>query len=170
MKKLITLAMLVMMTFATGFKAMAIEDPFPTGTTIASARFGVVPGFGGNVTADYVLVDHWWKGHFTIGGYLGFNTRKFAPQYTDRFHEYNVSVMPRATYGLNITNDFEVHAGIMTGVCMQYDNYNKNLTFNYDLGEIAGVRYQLFTDFYVDFEANYTFYMSYLNFGVTYLF
>ena len=83
--------------------------------------------------------------------------------------------MPRITYGLNITNDFEVHAGIMSGVNMYFDNnpykdINKQNTFNWDLGEILGARYQLFTDFYVDFEANYTFYMSYLNLGFTYLF
>lgn len=170
MKRLFTLAMVVMMTLATGFKAMAIEDPYPTGTIIASAHFGVVPGFGGNVTGDYVLVDSWWKGHFTVGGYVGFNTQKYVPHYTDKYRLYSVSVMPRATYGLNITNDFEVYAGLMTGVCLQYDNYWKETHAYYDLGEIAGCRYQLLTDFYVNFEANYTFYMSYLNIGVTFLF
>lgn len=170
MKKVLTLAMVVMMTLATGFKAMAIGDPFPKGTFIAGAHFGIVPGIGGNLTGDYVLVDSWWKGHFTIGGYVGFNTRQYRPVYTDRYHEYNISVMPRATYGLNITNDFEVHAGLMTGFCIHRDNYWKETHTYYDLGEIVGCRYQLFPDFYVDFEANYTFYMSYLNFGVTYLF
>ncbi|MBP5474543.1 MAG: hypothetical protein J6X92_07300, partial [Bacteroidales bacterium] len=95
-------------------------------------QMGFVPGVGLNVSGDYVLENGWWKGHFTVGGYAGFKVRDCTDiikqgEYIESFDYINTNFafMPRATYGLNITDDFEVHAGVMTGFAVK--SYNTNL-------------------------------------------
>ena len=177
MKKVFMLAMVAFMTLAMSQTAQAIENPNPKGTKVLGIHAGYYPGYGANATFDYTLVDSWWKGHFTVGGYLGWNTRAWHYTY---YHERwtNFAVMPRATYGLNITKEFEVHAGLMLG--MAYHrwtyNYEDGYTYDYDPGtsyhfchgEILGCRYYFTPKFGVEAELNYTGYMSYFNVGVTF--
>ena len=112
------------------------------GTAMINAGIGVQP-FGGTVSFDYVLVDEWWKGHFTVGGELDFSI--------PGKHETAIGVTPRATYGLNITPEFEVHVTAETGFgfrSWQYWNGEKDVktTDSFVLvGGFAGCRY-FFTD------------------------
>jgi hypothetical protein len=181
MKKVFMLALVAFMTLAVSPKAHAIEDPNPKGTLVAGARFGIIPGFGANVVGDYTLVDSWWKGHFTVGGYFGFNNSRY--HYDDlgynsyRSNFINFALMPRVTYGLNITKDFEVHVGVMLGANYQihksvYDNgYTpdaRHTRWYFSHGEAVGARY-FFTDtFGVEAEFIYTGYQNYINVGVTF--
>lgn len=175
MKKVLLLSAFAFLMFATSFKAQAIEDPNPKGTMVIGIRAGFLPGFGGNVVGDYTLVDSWWKGHFTVGGYAGFNTRIYNwGNYSS--HYSNIAVMPRATYGLNITKSFEVHAGVMLGVNFQLDRwvYNSttlpNETYNhwyFSHGELVGARFMFTNSFGAEVEFIYSGYQSYLNAGIT---
>ena len=185
MKKVFLLAMVAFMTLAMSHEAKAIEDPNPSGTLVVGARAGLFYGYGANVVADYTLVDYWWKGHFTIGGYTGFNWNPWRvdTETVERYGFWNWALMPRATYGLNITNDFEVHVGVMAGFCVQrwpnqYVAEPNRFLFTH--GEFAGVRYMFTDNFGVEAEVIYSsnfgahgydpYGMSYFNIGVTFKF
>lgn len=174
MKKL-AFILIAFLTLAIGNKAKAIEDPFPVGTFIGSAHVGLLPGIGVNITGDYVLVDWWWKGHFTVGGYAGYNHIGIFSKSDQKYS--NFAILPRATYGLNITDDFEVHAGVLAGIGYRgytYSDSNGQLHRDHqlipDIGGVAGVRYRLQGNFYVAGELNYTATMSYFNVGVSFVF
>lgn len=182
MKKVLLLLAVAFLMLATSFKAQAIEDPNSKGTMVLGLHAGFYPGVGANATFDYTLVDSWWKGHFTLGGYAGFNSRYFHyDYYNDRWT--NFALMPRATYGLNITKDFEVHAGVMLGVSFHSYRYiykegypvpqntpSKGSSVHFSHGEIIGARYYFTPNFGVEAEFNYTGWMSYFNAGVTFRF
>ena len=163
------IAMVAFMTLSMSQKAQAIEDPNPKGTKIVGIRAGYYPGFGANVVGDYTLVDSWWKGHFTVGGYVGFNSRTYGYE-TYHWNYSNFAVMPRATYGLNITKEFEVHAGVMAGLCLSHwpsDYTGKKNEIHFIHGELVGCRYMFTPKFGVEAELIYTGYMSYFNAGIT---
>ena len=185
MKKILTVALVAVLALGVNFKAQAIENPYETGTFTLAANLGVAPGFGGNIMGDYVLVNEWWKGHFTVGGYIGFSNYKYNKSTVNDYKVWdafnNLCFMPRATYGLNITNEFEVHAGVMTGIVYRswsgrdsegnkYKDSDNN-EFHYDpFAFIAGCRY-FFTDHLAaNAEFNYSGYMPYLNVGLAYRF
>ena len=186
MKKVIMLVMVAIMTLAVSQKAQAIEDPNRKGTTVIGLRAGFLPGVGSSATVDITAVNNWWKGHFAIGAYAGFNfpfTRHIVDgtNYDVIERTVNIGIMPRASYGLNITKDFEVHAGVMMGAALHrhYYTYNyHNGEVNHDSendwffchGEFIGVRYYFTPNFGVEAEANYSNYMSYLNVGFTFRF
>ena len=170
--------MVALMTLAVSNQAQAIENPNPKGTKVLGLHAGYYPGFGFNATFDYTLVDSWWKGHFNVGGYLGFNSRSYNyAYYRDRWT--NFALMPRATYGLNITKEFEVHAGVMLGLCMHrwaytYDDgyyygdiATSDTDWNFCHGEVLGARYMFTPKFGAEVEFNYCGYMSWFNVGVT---
>lgn len=183
MKKVFMLLMVAFMTLAVSQTAQAIENPNPKGSSVVGIHGGYYPGFGANVTYDYTLIDSWWKGHFTVGAFVGFNTR--AWHYDGYYYDYterwmNFGVMPRATYGLNITKDFEVHAGVMLGVAMRHYSYTYDYHYegyhgDYDPyndwgfchGEVLGARYYFTPKIGVEVEMNYSSYMSWLNAGLT---
>ncbi len=170
MKKVFALSAFAFLMLAVSFQAQAIEDPNPKGTTVIGVRAGYYPGFGANVVGDYTLVDSWWKGHFTVGGYLGFNSRTYGYE-TYHWTYSNFAVMPRVTYGLNITKEFEVHAGVMAGLCLTHwpsDYYGENNQLHFIHGELVGARYMFTPKFGVEAELIYTGYMSYFNAGVTF--
>ena len=187
MKKVLMLVMVAFMTLAVSQKAQAIEDPNPTGTVVLGARAGFFPGFGANIVGDVTIVDHWWKGHFTVGGYLGFTTKTFkeyeylTTTYRERWT--NFAIMPRATYGLNITEDFEVHLAVMLGTVYhnwtyKWNNegynhvYEPGSEWSFIQGEGVGCRYYFTPNFGVEAEVAYFYpsYMSYLNVGVSFRF
>lgn len=170
MKKVFMLAMVAFMTLAMSQKAQAIENPNPKGTMVLGLHAGYYPGFGANATFDYTLVDSWWKGHFTVGGYAGFNYTPYAGM---EYHYSNFAVMPRATYGLNITKDFEVHAGLMAGWAFQTWPAADRLYHGFIQGEVVGCRYMFTPNFGVEAEMVYNYNynginMSYFNVGVTF--
>jgi hypothetical protein len=162
--------------------ASAIEAPNHEGDINFNAHIGFAPGVGGNLSLDYVLVNSWWEGHFTIGGFGGFNTHKNS--YSSSKDEYdqiytNISIMARSTYGLNITDNFEVHAGAMTGPCFHSWKYDvkKGSHPNNDDSEvklntvvIAGCRFFMSDGVALSSEMIWGGYQSYFNFGLSFKF
>ena len=69
MKKVFMLVMVAFMTLAMSQTAQAIENPNAKGSSVLGIHAGYYPGFGFNATYDYTLINSWWKGHFTVGGY-----------------------------------------------------------------------------------------------------
>ena len=114
MKKIIAILAIAFIGMVAASNANAIEDQWSKGTMVAGVMGGIDPWylsvgslyFGGIGFADYVLVDSWWKGHFIVGGQFGFEGGKSWGVF---------SAAPRVTYGLNLTDKFEVHAGFATG-------------------------------------------------------
>ena len=163
------LVMVALMTLGVSQKAQAIEDPNPVGTLVLGARFNMEPhylyfGAGANVVGDYTLFNHWWMGHFTVGGYIGSNFHSHTSQFT---------FMPRVTYGLNITEDFEVHVAVMAGLGVRHlsHKYYPNVDYRpvyFSHGELAGVRYYFTPNIGAEAELGYVYTMGYFNFGVTF--
>ena len=142
MKRIGKFVMIAAMAMASYSASAELEPQWSKGTMMVNAAIGVQP-FGGTVSLDYVLVDEWWKGHFTVGGEFDFSV--------PYKHETAIGITPRATYGLNITPEFEVHVTAETGFgfrTWQYWNGEKDVkdTDTFILwGGFAGCRY-FFTD------------------------
>ena len=182
-KGLLVAAVAAMLCFGAQ-NASAIEAPNHEGDFNLNAHAGFVPGIGANVSADYVLVNSWWKGHFTIGGYVSFN--RDVDVYKGVGYKYeqvysNFAVMARATYGLNITDRFEVHAGAMTGPCFRSWNYEvKDGAYTFtddddketvvDGAGVAGCRFFLSDNIALSAELIGGLYQSYLNLGISFKF
>ena len=104
------------------------------GTMIINANAGLLDT-GADLSVDYVLVDKWWKGHFTVGGEIDFSIPVK--------HEVAFGFTPRATYGLNITDQFEVHAALGVGFGMwnykngDYSDHGTFIMYN----DLIGCRY-----------------------------
>ena len=106
MKRFGKFVMIAAMAMVSYSASAELEPQWSKGTMMVNAAIGVQP-FGGTVSLDYVLVDEWWKGHFTVGGEFDFSV--------PYKHETAIGITPRATYGLNITPEFEVHVTAETG-------------------------------------------------------
>ena len=170
MKKVFMLMMVALMTIGVSQKAQAIEDPNPKGTVVLGAQVGFLPGIGCSVFGDYVLVDSWWKGHFTVGGeflYSHYGRRILDSDYKLIFNDFGFAT--RTTYGLNIISSLEVHAGILLGVGLStWGNHNSQVGFCY--GGLAGVRYFFTNQFGATAEFQFTSYGTYTNVGVVFKF
>ena len=119
MKKISAILAVAIIGMSMAVKANAIEDQWSKGTMVVSVLGGIDPwygslAFGGIGAFDYVLVDSWWKGHFTVGGQVGFEANKYWK---------TLSAAPRVTYGLNITEKFEVHVGFAAGYYHDFGTY-----------------------------------------------
>jgi hypothetical protein len=192
MKKLLSVAAAALLLLCTSFQASAIKNPDPVGSVTANAYLGLQPGIGANASIDYVLINKWWKGHFTVGAYAGFHGEKNTDSMSaagvevkNTSRDFHFTVMPRATYGLNITKFFEVHAGTMAGVQFSYNKTKASASSSYgDVGgkektsdtstgfafsEIVGCRYYLSRNFGVSAEVGYGS-VSYLNVGFSFRF
>ena len=106
MKRFGKFVMIAAMAMVSYSASAELEPQWSKGTTMINAGIGVQP-FGGTVSLDYVLVDEWWQGHFPVGGEFDFSV--------PYKHETAIGITPRATYGLNITPEFEVHVTAQTG-------------------------------------------------------
>ncbi len=182
-KGLLVAAVATMICFGAQ-NASAIEAPNHEGDFNLNVMAGFLSeysgGIGANVSGDYVLVNSWWKGHFTVGGFLEFNktTDKDWVPYVDMKYT-NFAVMARATYGLNITDKFEVHAGALAGLGFIAERIHYDTTAIEDarantlrpcLGGLAGVRYFFSDSFGVTAEFNYSNYGALANVGVAFKF
>jgi len=138
MKRFGKFVMIAAMAMVSYSASAELEPQWSKGTAMINAGIGVQP-FGGTVSLDYVLVDEWWKGHFTVGGELDFSV--------PYKHETAIGITPRATYGLNITPEFEVHVTAETGFgfrTWQYWNGEKDVKTSDSFilfGGFAGCRY-----------------------------
>lgn len=162
-------------------KANAIEDQWEKGTFVVGGMVGYYPGFGVTAYGDYVLVDSWWKGHFTVGGQvnLQFRHQNLVSGYNIYYNWTDVAAAARATYGLNITDKFEVHAGALAGLGFIAERIHYDTTAIEDarantlrpcLGGLAGVRYFFSDSFGVTAEFNYSNYGALANVGVAFKF
>jgi len=144
--------------------ASALEPQWSKGTMIGNAQIGLEP-FGAAVSLDYVLVDEWCQGHFTVGGEI--NVADWGKNCNA------IGVTPRCTYGLNITNEFEVHAIVGLGVT-NYNYKDLNDKRNHSMRtlstEMVGCRY-FFTDaIAVNAEVGYSNYSPEVRAGISYRF
>ena len=188
MKKTIILALVTFLTFATSFKAQAIEKPYPTGTLIGSAHFGVLPGIGTNIAGDFVVLDNLWLGHLTAGAYLGY-TYRFRNRYYNIPSSKYLDLLARVTYGVNIIDILEVHVGMMLGPDWRFSkinyvdetHYDKYTDVHFALGPVTGARLKLIDNLYLSAEANFVFpvsvkyytvpiSMNTINVGISYVF
>ena len=156
MKKLFTTLLIAIITLSASFTAKAIEDPYPKGTMIAGAYFGVWPGIGAVVTGDYTITNL-WKGHLTGGIHATWDRQVFREYIFDySTGDYVIEktpmqffcVAPRVTYGLNITQQFEVHAGVLLGIAIPVNNP----PVAFCLTDVLGLRYFFTENFGLSFE------------------
>ena len=124
--KILMIAALAMVSYNASAE---LAPQWSKGTTVlnASVGLGEYADFGSTVSLDYVLVDEWWKGHFTIGGEIGYSTWS-----SKTLSDTNFGFTPRVTYGLNITPRFEVHVmvGVGLGFQSEKDKVNDKTTSN----------------------------------------
>lgn len=138
MKRFGKFVMIAAMAMVSYSASAELEPQWSKGTAMVNAAIGVEP-FGGTVSVDYVLVDEWWKGHFTVGGEFDFSV--------PYKHGTAIGITPRATYGLNITPEFEVHVTAETGFgfrTWQYWNGERDVKTSDTFvlwGGFAGCRY-----------------------------
>ena len=163
--------------------ASAIEAPNHEGDFFLNVQGGILSeysgGVGASVSADYVLVNSWWKGHFTIGGFIGscFSQDKYD---WGKVSYSNFAIMARATYGLNITDRFEVHAGAMTGPLFHSYKYKYNSGYTVDHEDdhefifngagVAGIHFMLSDSFALTSEFIYNPHLTYFNAGISFKF
>ena len=178
-KGLLVAAVAAMLCFGAQ-NASAIEAPNHEGDFNLNIMGGFLSeysgGLGASVSGDYVLVNSWWKGHFTVGGFIEFNQSK-DDYWSDVDIKYtNFAIMARATYGLNITDKFEVHAGAMTGPVFHSWKYKyDNSTYNFeddkstDFGGagVAGCRFFLSDNFALTAEMIAGTHLTYFNGGIS---
>ena len=188
MKKTIILALVTFLTFATSFKAQAIEDPYSTGTFIGSAHLGLVPGIGTNVSGDYVVFDNLWIGHLTAGAYLGYTYRFGNAFYHTPSSKY-LDLLGRVTYGVNLNDLIEVHLGIMLGPDWRFGkmnyvddtHYDKFSDLHFAIGAVTGARVRLVDNLFASAEVNFVhpisityittpISMNTINIGISYVF
>ena len=185
-KGLLVAAVAAMMCFGAQ-NASAIEAPNHEGDFNLNVMGGFLSeydgGVGVSVSGDYVLVNSWWKGHFTVGGFVEYNVDKYKyAEYWDRCYS-NFSIMARSTYGLNITDKFEVHAGAMAGFThWSYKYKAKNGGDEYKPGDddtkgndpngagLVGCRFYLTDNFALTAECIAGPHLTYFNGGLSFKF
>ena len=157
--KILAVAVLAMVSYSASAE---LAPQWSKGTLIANAEVGVQP-IGAAISADYVLVDEWWMGHFTVGGEIDLS------KYT---HEIAFGIAPRVTYGLNITEEFEVHAAVGVGVGKwnyKYDDYKNSGTFTL-WNEFVGCRYAFADNLLGLAEVGYSNWSPEVRIGISYKF
>ncbi len=147
MKRIIATLAVAVVAMSAAFSAKAIEDQWNKGTMVVSGTTSFLPGIGGTLSGDFVLFDTWWKGHFTVGGQIGYRYQAF--EVADKYRTNDLAAAARATYGLNITDQFEVHVGLLSGLGdrMWKDVTTKNTGDNLGFysGSFVGLHF-FFTD------------------------
>lgn len=166
MKKLGKIMLVAAMALVSA-NASALAPQWSKGTMVANLNVGFDNvDFGSTVSLDYVLVDEWWQGHFTVGGEVGFGTWS-----TDYWDENRYVFTPRATYGLNITDQFEVHATVGLGFGLEkgndrVTNSKTSDTFGYST-EMLGCRYFFLNNLAVMAECGYAYRMPEFRVGIS---
>lgn len=158
--KLIIVAVLVLASFKVSAE---IRPQWSNGTMIGNAVIGTLP-IGSSVSLDYVFVDEWWKGHFTVGGEIDFGVS------SDDWKA--IGITPRATYGLNITDVFEVHAsfGLGLGVRIINNSEGKDDDSFVMWNQLVGCRFFITDDIAVLAETGYSNWFPKFRLGISYKF
>ena len=172
MKKIIAILAVAIIGMSAANTAKALSPQWEKGTMVVGAMFGYYPGIGGTLTGDYVLVDSWWMGHFTVGAEALY--RHFGRAYAGYTYSYNdFAIAPRATYGLNITDAFEVHVGVLAGLGIstwRWSDTDTDKSLGLCYGGLAGIRYFFTDSFGLSAEVQYSGYGQYTNVGVCFKF
>ena len=172
MKKIFTILAVAALSLLTTQKAAAIEDPDPAGTINAGLNFSL-SGLGANAFGEYIIKDNLWIGHLAAGANLGYMRIKDWYPVTDIDEYFNVTyttvkypvhqffLIPRVTYGINLTKKLEVHAGIQIGGGVEKigeaapeDAHPGHVRGFFCFGFINGVRYRFSDRFAAQFELN----------------
>lgn len=170
--KLLAIAALAMVSYSASAE---LAPQWEKGTMIGNVNVGFLGGidFGTTASVDYVLVDEWWKGHFTVGGIVGLSTWKFSSDYKYKY----LAASPRCTYGLNITDKFEVHATISFGLGFtseKWDDVDGNSHKDHSIysfyEDMIGCRFFFADNLAVMAETGYSDQMPELRVGISYKF
>lgn len=156
--KILMIAVLAMVSYTASAE---LAPQWSRGTVLINANGGVLDP-GASVSADVVIVDQWWKGHFSVGGEMDLSV--------PGKDQVAFGITPRATYGLNITPKFEVHAAVGIGVgAWGYKDENlKDKTESFLMvNDLVGLRF-FFTDHLALFaESGYSYRFSYYRLGLS---
>lgn len=189
MKRLLILFAFVSAGLLAAVPASAIEDPNPRGTITIGTHVAFLPGIGFNVLGEYVLFDNLWRGHLSVGLQSGYSFRKstdfdfkvnldpdsskLIETTTKNAYNHNVPINARASYGLNITNRFEVHAGASLGLCLQtevMESVKKDPKALFNFGFFTGARFFFTNNFGASLELQWSLRDPYINAGVVFKF
>ena len=144
MKRTLTSVLLAsLLAMFVNFNANALGAPLEKGTIAGTVALGFQPGLGGSLGAEYVVADSWWEGHFAVG--LGVHALAFSST------GFNYSIMPKATYGIFLSDAFELHAGVQLGF-----GHNKNRGNGFAYGGLLGGRFFFNDTMALGLELNYT--------------
>ncbi|MBQ7459513.1 MAG: hypothetical protein IJS70_10125 [Bacteroidales bacterium] len=187
MKKTITIAFCALAMALISTNLSAVEDPDPRGSLRVGAHLGpdFVIGMSSGLTigpalyltGDYVLVDSWWIGHFTVGAALGGTHVGNIKMDSGVETRTNLFIAPRATYGINLSDRIELHIGLVSGPYLNHDQvrlndgtkkYDHPLNFRWDVGGLFGARFSLNDRFGLSAEFNTASFHPYLSVGAVY--
>ena len=162
MKKLFSIIAVALVALAASVEANAIEDPDQPGTIKGGAYLGVAHrSVGTVVTADYVITDI-WKGHLSGGVFLGFNDVIYGLDWRD----YRIGLLPKVTYGLNITDKTEVHLSEMIGLVLAEDEWKGIVERQFTTFPSIGGSYKISDNMAVAVELCTSVYMPVINVGI----
>ena len=160
MKRFGKILMVAAMAIVSYSASAELAPQWSKGTVLVNANAGVLDA-GGDVSVDVVLVDSWWKGHFTVGGEMDFSTPSKD--------KVAFGLTPRATYGLNITEKFEVHATVGLGIgAWTYDDGTTKKDESFIMyNEMVGCRFFLLDKLALFSEIGYSYNFSYYRLGLS---
>ena len=167
MKRISRVLMIAALATVSYSASAELAPQWSKGTMIANAGLGVSP-FGATASVDYVLIDEWWKGHFTVGGELD-----FGKQVSTYDNDIALGFTPRATYGLNITSEFEVHVTAQIGFGMRtwkYADGSSYKTTSVLWNDFVGCRYFFADDLAAFAEVGYTGWFPIMRAGISFKF
>ncbi|MDR2847736.1 MAG: hypothetical protein LBV39_01390 [Bacteroidales bacterium] len=147
------------------------QSSLSKGSSLVNVGVGVVPGFGGNASYDYGLIDHWGPGLFTVGGYFSTSVRNknygFG-KYEVTHKETKLFFAPRASYRYSINPKFEIFGSMMIGLLVinSHEDVDQKAAF----GLMAGCRYFFTNSFGVFAEGGANIDATCLNGGICFSF
>jgi len=137
------------------------------GMSLFNAGFGLVRGWGMNISYDYGLIDEWGPGIFTIGAYFGYGNWWESPNFV-RFRESVIGFAPRATYRYQIIDLLEVFGTARMGVAFSSYSYHHKTHIKELFALSVGCRYSIDKNIAVFSEISGGFYnISFLNGGLS---
>ena len=163
--KFLAVAALAMVSYSASAE---LAPQWSKGTMVANVNVGFDNvDFGTTASLDYVLVDEWWMGHFTVGGQVG-----YASWGNEYWKDNYIGIMPRVTYGLNITDQFEVHVAVGLGVEFEKEHYkvdDSHYSYTHTTSEeLVGCRYFFTDNLAVMAEAGYSLHFPAFRVGISF--
>ena len=168
MKKIFKILAIICAMNAGVLQAQEMEN----GMSLFNVGFGMIPGWGINVSYDYGIIDTWGPGVLTVGGYVGYGNWWKVFSISKTSHHVNVfsfAFAPRVTYRYSIEPSFEIFGTLMFGAAVfKYSGLFDKGSKSY-ITTTAGCRYSFGEHFAVFAETGYN-ETSCLSIGLTYAF